>query len=115
MIFLEPKTIDKELQAEQRKDFRYLGRKKLKKGFKIFSLNLETGEIKEAKIINKVSINFRGEKVEKKELFEEKMHIYTDAFNLKSAINQFEKKIFEAKKLYYKLKKDANKAENKGF
>ena len=81
---------DRQVQEKQIPDKSlHLGAKKLKKGLKIWELNLAKLEVYEAKIEETEVVMFGGKAVPKRKLVMQKNCIYVDALNLENAKRKF--------------------------
>jgi len=70
-------------------EYKLFGRMKYKKGLKLFSLNIETGDIKEVEIIRQVMIDTEGKERYKMRVNYDPKCLYRQALNMKNAERKF--------------------------
>lgn len=81
---IKPK-IQHEQKAEVKQEYKFLGSIRLKRGMKLYKLDLKTMEYSEVKIKEKVAINMEGKPVTTKEATYHNNCIYFQALNMKNA------------------------------
>ena len=79
---------DVEVVDKQKQEFHLLGRERKVPGHTMFSINLRTGEIKEADIEEKTEVVYKQGQVTKRRLVIEKDCIYRQALNKKNFIKR---------------------------
>jgi len=84
---------DTHLVVETQKEFKHLGRIKVKPGHSLFAFNTKTTYLKKVEVQKQVMIDLKGQKKETKKAYQEPDTIYVTALNARNAlrkiINQF--------------------------
>jgi len=95
MYDFEPARVkpDTQLVAKTQKEYKHLGRIKLKPGHGLFAFNTKTTHLKKVEVQSQVMIDVKGQKREIKRAYQEPDTIYVTALNARNAlrkiINQF--------------------------
>ncbi len=79
---------DTQLVAETQKEFKHLGRIKLKPGHSLFAFNTKTTHLKKVEIQEQVMIDVKGQKKETKRAYQEPDTIYVTALNARNALRK---------------------------